>query len=205
MALVMFENGSAGTFESTRFGIGCKNQNRFEIHGSGGMLRFDLERLNHLEFLDASNPSTEQGLRDILVTDLKSPIFGNFWRPGHIIGYEHTFIATLAEFLQCLSTRRVLPSELHRRTRRAAGARCDPAIGQDAAVDESRSIMNVTHDRHRTLIDRRAGRSSACCRPRSPSTCSTARCCRCSRRSSGPSSTGATRSTATSPSSSISA
>ena len=53
MALVMFENGSAGTFESTRFGIGCKNQNRFEIHGSGGMLRFDLERLNHLEFLDA--------------------------------------------------------------------------------------------------------------------------------------------------------
>ena len=104
MALVMFENGSAGTFESTRFGIGCKNQNRFEIHGSGGMLRFDLERLNHLEFLDASNPSTEQGLRDILVTDLKSPIFGNFWRPGHIIGYEHTFIAALAEFLQCLSS-----------------------------------------------------------------------------------------------------
>jgi predicted dehydrogenase len=103
MALVMFENGSAGTFESTRFGIGCRNQNRFEIHGSGGMLRFDLERLNHLEFLDASNPSTEQGARDILVTDLKSPIFGNFWRPGHIIGYEHTFIATLAEFLQALS------------------------------------------------------------------------------------------------------
>ncbi len=33
------------------------------------------------------------------MTDLKHPIFGNFWRPGHIIGYEHTFIATLAEFL----------------------------------------------------------------------------------------------------------
>jgi hypothetical protein len=33
------------------------------------------------------------------VTDLKHPIFGNFWRPGHIIGYEHTFIAALAEFL----------------------------------------------------------------------------------------------------------
>jgi predicted dehydrogenase len=103
MALVMFENGSAGTFESTRFGIGCKNQNRFEIHGSGGMLRFNLERLNHLEFLDAADPSVEQGPRDILVTDLKHPVFGHFWRPGHIIGYEHTFIATLAEFLQALS------------------------------------------------------------------------------------------------------
>jgi len=103
MALVTFANGSAGTFEATRFGIGCKNRKTFEIHGSGGMLRFNLERLNHLEFLDFSEPSTEQGARDVLVTDLKHPIFGNFWRPGHIIGYEHTFIAATAHFLQCLS------------------------------------------------------------------------------------------------------
>jgi len=103
MALISFANGSAGTFETTRYGIGCKNQKTFEIHGSGGMLRFNLERLNHLEFLDFSNPSTEQGPRDLLVTDLKHPIFGNFWRPGHIIGYEHTFIAALAQFVECLS------------------------------------------------------------------------------------------------------
>jgi predicted dehydrogenase len=103
MALVAFANGSAGTFEATRFGIGCKNRKTFEIHGSGGMLRFNLEQLNHLEFLDFSDPSTEQGARDVLVTDMKHPIFGNFWRPGHIIGYEHTFIAALAEFLQCYS------------------------------------------------------------------------------------------------------
>ena len=103
MALVVFANGSAGTFEATRFGIGCKNRKTFEIHGSGAMLRFNLEDLNHLEFLDFSNPSTEQGVRDLLVTDMKHPIFGNFWRPGHIIGYEHTFIAALAQFLQCLS------------------------------------------------------------------------------------------------------
>ena len=103
MALVVFANGSAGTFEATRFGIGCKNRKTFELHGSGGMLRFNLEDLNHLEFLDFSNPSTEQGVRDLLVTDMKHPIFGNFWRPGHIIGYEHTFIAALAQFLQCLS------------------------------------------------------------------------------------------------------
>ena len=103
MALVKFANGSAGTFEATRFGIGCKNQNVFQIHGAGGMLRFNLERLNHLEFLDATEPSTEQGPRDLLVTDMKHPIFGNFWRPGHIIGYEHTFIAALGEFLDCLS------------------------------------------------------------------------------------------------------
>jgi predicted dehydrogenase len=103
MALVSFANGSAGTFEATRFGIGCKNRKAFEIHGSSGMLRFDLEELNRLQFLDFSNPSVEQGVRDVLVTDMKHPIFGSFWRPGHIIGYEHTFIAALAEFLDCLS------------------------------------------------------------------------------------------------------
>jgi predicted dehydrogenase len=139
MALVMFENGSAGTFESTRFGIGCKNQNRFEIHGSGGMLRFNLERLNHLEFLDASNPSTEQGLRDILVTDLKHPIFGSFWRPGHIIGYEHTFIATLAEFLQSLS----------------AGEAFHPNFADALAVQEALdAVQRSAATRQWTAVDR---------------------------------------------------
>jgi predicted dehydrogenase len=103
VAMMEFANGSVGTFEATRFGIGCKNCNAFEVHAERGRLRFDLERLNHLEFLDATEPSTEQGLRDVLVTDMQHPIFGHFWRPGHIIGYEHTFIAAIAEFLDCLS------------------------------------------------------------------------------------------------------
>ncbi len=102
-SLVSFDNGSMGRIEASRFGIGCKNRNMFEIHGPGGMLRFNLEKLNSLEFLDASSPSTEQGLRDVLVTDMKHPIFPNFWRPGHIIGYEHTFIAAVAEFIDCLA------------------------------------------------------------------------------------------------------
>ena len=103
-ALVNFDNGSLGRFEASRFGIGCKNRNAFDIHGSGGMLRFNLEDLNRLEFLDAKDPSPEQGARNLLVTDMKHPIFPNFWRPGHIIGYEHTFIAALAEFVQCLAS-----------------------------------------------------------------------------------------------------
>src|SRR3954453_1693146 len=103
VAMVEFANGSVGTFEATRFGIGCKNRNAFEVPAERGRLRFDLERLNHLEFVDATEPPTDQGLRDILVTDMQHPIVGNFWRPGHIIGYEHTFIAAIAEFLHCLS------------------------------------------------------------------------------------------------------
>jgi predicted dehydrogenase len=102
LALLRFANGSIGQFQATRFGIGCRNANSFQIHGSGGMLRFNLERLNHLEFADASEPTTEQGTNDILVTDMKHPVFPHFWRPAHIIGYEHTFIAALGEFLDAL-------------------------------------------------------------------------------------------------------
>ena len=74
-------------------GSAARTPTAFRCTASGGMLRFDLERLNHLQFLDATTPSVEQGARDLLVTDMKHPVFPNFWRPGHIIGYEHTFIA----------------------------------------------------------------------------------------------------------------
>jgi predicted dehydrogenase len=97
-----FENGSVGNFEASRFAVGCANQNRFEIHGSRGMLRFDLEDLNRLEFFDATDAPAEQGLSSILVTDSSHPYVSHFWPPGHIIGYEHTFIATIADFLQSL-------------------------------------------------------------------------------------------------------
>jgi predicted dehydrogenase len=104
LSMLTFANGSVGQFQATRFGIGCRNANSFQIHGSGGMLRFNLERLNHLEFADANEPATEQGTKDILVTDMKHPVFPNFWRPAHIVGYEHTFIAALGEFLHALDT-----------------------------------------------------------------------------------------------------
>ena len=103
LALLKFANGSVGQFQSTRFGIGCRNANSFQIHGAGGMLRFNLERLNHLEFADASVAAVDQGTTDILVTDMKHPVFPHFWRPAHIIGYEHTFIAALGEFLEALA------------------------------------------------------------------------------------------------------
>lgn len=103
LVLARFANGSAGTLEATRYAVGCRNQNRFELHGSRGMLRFNLEDLNHLEFLDASEPRNLQGPRRLLVTGPDHPYAANFWKPGHVIGYEHTFIATLADFLASLA------------------------------------------------------------------------------------------------------
>jgi predicted dehydrogenase len=99
MFMARFENGSLGMFEATRFGIGNRNRNAFEINGEQGMLRFNLEDLNRLEFFDAADAANVQGPRNLLVTGPDHPYASNFWKPGHIIGYEHTFIAALADFL----------------------------------------------------------------------------------------------------------
>ncbi len=100
--LARFANGSLGSFEATRFATGCRNRNAFEIHGSRGMLAFDLEDMNRLRFHDAGEAESLQGARHLLVTGPDHPYVSHFWKPGHIIGYEHTFIAALADFLSAL-------------------------------------------------------------------------------------------------------
>ena len=103
LSLLKFANGSIGSLEATRYGVGHWNANAFEIQGEKGMLRFDLEDLNHLEYFDAAQPPAEQGCRRIMVTGQSQPYGKNFWRPGHVIGYEHTFIASLGDFLLALA------------------------------------------------------------------------------------------------------
>jgi predicted dehydrogenase len=101
--MARFSNGSMGSFEASRFGVGRQNGNGFEIYGSKGSLGFDLEDMNRLRFFDATEPPATQGERNILVTGPDHPYSSIFWKPGHIIGYEHTFIATLGDFLQALA------------------------------------------------------------------------------------------------------
>jgi predicted dehydrogenase len=103
LALARFANGSVGTFEATRFATGARNRNGFELHGANGAVRFNLEDLNRLEFVDATESRNLQGSRSILVTGPDHPYWSSFWKPAHIIGYEHTFIATLADFLFALA------------------------------------------------------------------------------------------------------
>jgi predicted dehydrogenase len=101
--MARFANGSVGSFEASRFGVGRRNGNGFEIYGSKGSLAFDLEDMNRLRFFDATEAAEVQGEKNILVTGPDHPHSSVFWKPGHIIGYEHTFIATLGDFLQALA------------------------------------------------------------------------------------------------------
>ncbi|MGH9515617.1 MAG: Gfo/Idh/MocA family protein [Terriglobales bacterium] len=101
--MAKFANGSLGTFEASRFGVGRRNGIGFEMYGEKGSLAFDLEDMNRLRFYDATEPANLQAYRNILVTGPDHPYSTNFWKPGHLIGYEHTFIATLGDFLQNLA------------------------------------------------------------------------------------------------------
>lgn len=101
--LAQFSNGSLGTFEATRFATGNLNRNSFEINGSKGSIAFNLEKMNRLAVFDLADEMPLQGAHDILVTGPGHPYAGDFWPPGHIIGYEHTFIATLVDFLRAVA------------------------------------------------------------------------------------------------------
>jgi len=96
--------GAIGSFEATRFATGRKNAFRIEISGSLGSIAVDLERMNELEFYDATAPDTELGFRRILVTEPTHPYYANWWPTGHTIGYEHVFTHQLVDFLTGIAT-----------------------------------------------------------------------------------------------------
>lgn len=99
-----FNNGSLGVFESTRYARGHKALNTFEINGEHASIRWDLQDMNRLEYYDYNDESTIRGWRSILVTDSDQPYMDKWWVPGLIIGYEHTFIHHVANFLESLET-----------------------------------------------------------------------------------------------------
>ncbi len=99
-----FENGSLGLFESTRYARGRKNYNTFELNGERGSVYFDLEDAHRLEFYDHADPDHLHGWRSIHVTAFEHPYMRNWWVPGCTIGYEHTFVNALADFLKGLET-----------------------------------------------------------------------------------------------------
>jgi len=109
MFLAEFDNGSIGTFESTRYARGRKNYNTFEINGERGALFFDLEDPHILQFFRYADPQTGKKIEDHLtgwqrihVTNFEHPYMKHWWVPGCTIGYEHTFINSFADFLASL-------------------------------------------------------------------------------------------------------
>jgi predicted dehydrogenase len=101
--LCRFQNGSLGLFESTRYARGHKALYTLEINGENASIRWDLHDLHRLQWFDHRDEGIVRGWRSIHVTDSDHPYMKAWWVPGLQIGYEHTFVHQVADFLQCLA------------------------------------------------------------------------------------------------------
>ncbi len=92
LAITRLSGGGLATFEATRFATGNQNKNGLEINGDKGAIRFNFERMNELEFYDATEERRTQGWHTVIVTHAGSHPYAEAWWPdAHIIGYEHSF------------------------------------------------------------------------------------------------------------------
>ena len=101
--LARFQNGSLATFEATRYARGHKALYTFEINGEHASIFWDLHDLHRLQYFDHRDEGRLRGWRSIHVTDGDHPYMGKWWVPGLQIGYEHSFVHQLADFLDGLA------------------------------------------------------------------------------------------------------
>ncbi|MBX3745368.1 MAG: Gfo/Idh/MocA family oxidoreductase [Verrucomicrobiae bacterium] len=102
--LCHFQNGSLGLFESTRYARGHKALYTFEINGEHASIKWDLHDLHRLDYFDHRDPGVVRGWRSIHVSDGDQPYMKHWWVPGLQIGYEHSFVHQVADFLKGLET-----------------------------------------------------------------------------------------------------
>lgn len=100
--LARFTNGSLAQFESTRYARGHKALYTFEINGENASIKWDLHDLHRLQYFDHSDDSLIRGWHDVHVTDSDMPYMDHWWVPGLQIGYEHTFVHQVADFLAAI-------------------------------------------------------------------------------------------------------
>ncbi|HWZ31727.1 MAG TPA: Gfo/Idh/MocA family oxidoreductase [Bryobacteraceae bacterium] len=115
-----FENGSLATFEATRYARGHKALYTLEINGEHASAIWDLHDLHRLQWFDHRDEGRLRGWRSVHITDSEHPYMKRWWVPGLQIGYEHTFIHQVADFLEAL----------------ASGAKASPTFREALATDQ---------------------------------------------------------------------
>jgi predicted dehydrogenase len=138
--LCRFENGSLGLFESTRYARGHKVLYTFEVNGEKASLKWALHDLHRLQYFDHRDDGIIRGWRSIYVTDGDHPYMKYWWVPGLQIGYEHTFVHQVTDFLQGLASGK--PTSPTFREALAIQAVCD-AVLDSAEVGKWQDVVPV--------------------------------------------------------------
>ncbi|MDJ0770195.1 MAG: Gfo/Idh/MocA family oxidoreductase [Ilumatobacter sp.] len=103
-AMVVFDNGARGTFESSRAIIGPESQMAFDVYGTKGALRWNLETMNEMDvFLVDETGTAPRGYTKVYAGD-RYPFHGHFV-PGdaNSIGYEDLKVIENHEFLTAVA------------------------------------------------------------------------------------------------------
>jgi predicted dehydrogenase len=124
--------GAYGTFEATRVAPGHHNYNCFEVNGSEGTLSFCFERMNELQYCNRTDPADQPGFKTIMVTEGVHPYVSAWWPSGHVLGYEHTFVHEVYDFVNNIVNDTPASPDF------VAGAKC-------VAVLEAAAKSNQTH------------------------------------------------------------
>ncbi len=131
--LAKFSSGALGSFEATRMAPGRKNYNRFEINGSKGSLVFNFEEMNLLQFYNCADPAGRQGFKSIMATEGVHPYVGGWWPPGHVLGYEHTFVHAVYELMGAIGGKKTIMADFR------DGAQCVAVLDAvEKSIDEGK-------------------------------------------------------------------
>ena len=104
-SVLEFANGAIGVMESCVVATGRKNFLSWEINGSKGSLKWDLEHPNSLfACVEGSGNRELLGFTEVSVTDSLHPYVAPWWPPGHNLGWEHCHIIDKFHFLDAVAS-----------------------------------------------------------------------------------------------------
>ena len=132
-----FQNGALGAFLVSRMATGRKNFLRFELFGSEGAISFGLERMNELEYYSRNDDSEVQGFRNIVVTEANHPFINMWWPPGHIIGWEHTFIHEIGDMALAIHRKEPVQADFY------DGLRCQQVLDAACQSADDRKWIDI--------------------------------------------------------------
>ena len=111
-----------------------------EIHGDQGAVRFDLERMNELEYYAVERGKVpREGFRRILATHPEHPYMKYWWPEGHIVGYEVTFAHQIHDWVDAIANHRPASPDF------ADGLRCQEVVDAIVASTVESRITQIVH------------------------------------------------------------
>ena len=103
VAALKFRGGALGTVEASWMAPGGKDLMRFDIYGTEGAIRFNLERIHELEVFTLKDSKEMRGFKNILTLSSSHPLMDKYWLDqGGGFAWEYTFVNELHHFADCI-------------------------------------------------------------------------------------------------------